>query len=304
MTERSGLSSLEGFAILDKPTGITSYSLLGQVSRKLGTKIKAGHAGTLDSFASGVLVLLLGRYTRMSDFFMATTKSYEAIIGFGSETDTLDPEGQVVARAPAPDTQDLQSVLPGFLGEIMQVPPVYSALHVDGERAYVRARKGQEVVLPPRPVTIHRLALKSYEDGKALISVDCSKGTYIRSLARDLALASGSRGHLLALRRTASGPFDIGGSVKLAELDASHVRLMDRDIATGLGLDCMKLDEPEATAFSNGLPMGRMSSFSSAPETHSAAVFDAAGLFLGIASPKPAPSTGWRYAFVLEKPRC
>ncbi len=303
MIEGSGLQSLEGFAVIDKPTGLTSYSMLGKVSKKLGPKVKAGHAGTLDSFASGVLVCLFGRYTRMSDFFMATTKSYEALIGLGSETDTLDPEGEEIARAPLPGLQELQAAIPGFLGEIMQIPPVYSALHVEGERAYVRVRKGQEVVLPPRPVTIHKLELKSYEHGKALISVDCSKGTYIRSLARDLALACGSRGHLLALRRTASGPFLIDDSVKLDDLNVSQLHFMDRDIATGLGLDCMNLEGSEATAFSNGLPMGRMPSFAAIPGARSAAVFDTYGLFLGIATPKPAPSKGWRYSFVLEKPR-
>jgi tRNA pseudouridine55 synthase len=294
---------LEGFAVIDKPTGLTSYSLLGKVSRKLGPKVKAGHAGTLDSFASGVLVCLFGRYTRLSDFFMATTKSYEAIICFGTETDTLDPEGKEIARSSVPSLADLQAVLPAFMGETMQVPPVYSALHVDGERAYERVRKGQEVVLPPRPVTIHRLELKSFEDGKALISVDCSKGTYIRSLARDLALACGSRGHLSALRRTAAGPFAITDSIKLEELDASMIRHMDAGLARGLGLECRTLEGTEAKAFSNGLPMGRLPSFAGTPGSSSVAVFDTAGEFLGIAAPKPAPSSGWRYAFVLEQPR-
>jgi tRNA pseudouridine55 synthase len=300
VTEASGLKGLEGFAVIDKPAGLTSYSLLGRVSRKLGQKVKVGHAGTLDSFASGILVCLFGRYTRMSDFFMGTSKSYDALIGFGSETDTLDPEGQEIAQAPIPGLQALEAALPGFLGEIMQVPPVYSALHVDGERAHVRVRKGQEVVLPPRPVTIHTIELKSYENGKALVSVECSKGTYIRSLARDLALASGSRGHLLALMRTASGPFDLTGSVSLEDFNASKLRPMDPDIATGLGLDCLSLEGAEAMAFSNGLPMGRMPSFASAPGSRSVAAFDGSGSFLGIASPKQAPSIGWRYAFVLE----
>ncbi|MGD9938499.1 MAG: tRNA pseudouridine(55) synthase TruB [Clostridia bacterium] len=303
MTDESGFSNLEGFAVIDKPTGLTSYSLLGKASRKLGSKVKAGHAGTLDSFASGVLVCLFGRYTRMSDIFMATTKSYDAVISFGVETDTLDPEGQAIARAPVPDLEALQAALPAFMGKIMQVPPVYSALHVDGERAYERVRKGQAVVLPPRPVTLHRLQLKSFEDGKALISVDCSKGTYIRSLARDIALACGSRGHLVALRRTAAGPFSIKDSVKLDELDATMIRHMDAGLAMGLGLECRTLEGTEAKAFSNGLPMGRMPSFAGTPGSVSVAVFDTAGEFLGIAAPKPSPSVGWRYAFVLEQPR-
>jgi tRNA pseudouridine55 synthase len=303
VTNGSGPPSLEGFAVIDKPTGLTSYSLLGKVSRKLGPKVKAGHAGTLDSFASGVLVCLFGRYTRLSDFFMATTKSYDAVIGFGSETDTLDPEGCEIARAPLPDLPALESALPGFLGEIMQVPPAYSALHVDGERAYERVRKGQEVVLPPRPITIYRLELVSFEAGKALISVDCSKGTYIRSLARDIALACGSRGHLLSLRRTASGPFTLAGSSRLEDFSASMIRCLDPSLATGLGLECRTLEGTEATAFSYGLPMGRMPSFAGYPGSGSAAVFDSSGDFLGIASPKPAPSIGWRYAFVLERPR-
>ena len=235
--------------------------------------------------------------------FRSTRKSYDAVIGFGTETDTLDPEGAEVARGPIPGLHDIEAALPGFLGPIMQVPPVYSALHVDGERSYERVRKGQEVILPPRPVTIYSLALKSYEDGKALVSVDCSKGTYIRSLARDIALACGSRGHLLALRRTSSGPFTLPGSVCLEDFNASRLRLMDPDIASGLGLECRVLEGTEAIAFSNGLPMGRMPSFATAPGATSVAVFDALGGFLGIASPKPAPSNSWRYAFVLEQPR-
>ena len=303
MTQNSKISSLEGFAVIDKPTGLTSYSLLGKVSRKLGQKIKAGHAGTLDSFASGVLVCLFGRYTRMSDFFMGTSKSYEALIGFGSETATLDPEGQIIASAPIPSLAKLKSVLPAFLGTIMQVPPVYSALHVNGERAYERVRKGQEVVLTPRPVTIHRLELMSYEDGKALVSVVCSKGTYIRSLARDIALACESRGHLLALRRTASGPFTQDQAIKLEDVSPTMLRSINPELALGLGLECRNLQESEALAFSNGLPMGRLPSFAAAPGAKSVAAFDSYQQFLGIASPKPLPSIGWRYAFVLERLR-
>lgn len=303
MTDDSGIPGLGAYAILDKPTGLTSFALLSQVSRLLGPRIKAGHAGTLDSFASGVLVCLFGRYTRLSDYFMGTSKTYEALIGFGTETDTLDPEGRVIAQSSIPSREVLESVLPGFIGEILQVPPVYSALHVDGERAYERVRKGQTVLLPPRPVTIYRLELLSFIEGRAHIVVTCSKGTYIRSLARDLALACGARAHLLELRRTTSGPFTLADSVKPSDFNASKLQILDQRSTTGLGLGCIELQHDEARAFSNGLPLNRIPAFSELSGSQPVAVFDSLSNFLGIASPKPSSLKGWEYDFVLERPR-
>lgn len=285
-----------GFAIIDKPVGITSFSLLASLGRRLGPQAKSGHAGTLDSFASGVLICLFGRYTRLSDYFMSTAKGYQADILFGEETDTLDPHGAVVARGPLPTAAALDDALAGFRGEIMQAPPAYSAVHIDGQRAYERARKGQDVRPEPRPVTIAALELESYDNGVARIRVACSKGTYIRSLARDIALAAGSRGRLAALRRTFSGPFAVENAIAADDFGPESLRTLDRSIAGALGLGVVQLSDEEAAVFSNGLPLFRLASFSRLSIESPAAVFASDERFLGIVSRRGAV---WQYDFVM-----
>ncbi|MBN2875966.1 MAG: tRNA pseudouridine(55) synthase TruB [Spirochaetales bacterium] len=285
-----------GFAILDKPVGITSYSFLSSMGRRLGDIVKSGHAGTLDSFASGVLVCLFGRYTRLSNYFMGTGKGYEALIKFGEETDTLDPEGAVVATAPVPDLRAVEAALPSFRGNILQVPPVYSAVHVGGERAYQRARKGQDVPLVARPVTINELELLSYEAGLARIRIACSKGTYIRSLARDIATSCGSRGRLQELRRTFSGPFRVEDAVQPDDFSAVSVRSLGMSDVAGMGLGAVCLEAKETSAFSNGLPLFRLETFLSMDGPSPQAVFDGNGSLLGIVSRNEG---AWHYEFVL-----
>lgn len=287
---------LSGFAVIDKPEGMTSFKFLATMGRRLGDGVKSGHAGTLDSFASGVLVCLFGRYTRLSDYFMGAGKCYEADILFGEETDTLDPEGVIVATAPAPKRLAIEQALPAFLGDIMQAPPVYSAVHIDGQRAYERARKGQVVVPATRPVTIHSLELVSYQDNVARVRVSCSKGTYIRSLARDLALACGSRGRLSALRRTRSGPFDLSGAIRPDEFGPDKLRVLTKADAAGLGLGVVDLRAEETRAFSTGLPLFRLETFASLESTVPVAVFGLDGAPLGIVA---RSGTAWKYAFVL-----
>lgn len=285
-----------GFAVMDKPEGVTSFKFLSTLGRKLGDHIKSGHAGTLDSFAGGVLVCLFGRYTRLSDYFMGAGKGYEAEILLGEETDTLDPEGAVVATAPVPTLIALEAVLPSFRGTIMQAPPAYSAVHIDGERAYERARKGQDVQPKSRPVTIDALDLLSYEAGVARIRVVCSKGTYIRSLARDIALACGSRGRLSALRRTHSGPFSIAEAIRPEDFGAGSLRVLTPGYATGLGLGVVQLERDETKAFSNGLPLFRLDTFADLESSVPVAVFGPESLPLGIVS---RSGSSWKYAFVL-----
>jgi tRNA pseudouridine55 synthase len=285
-----------GFAVLDKPAGVTSYTFLSKAARRLGDGVKAGHAGTLDSFASGVLVCLFGRYTRLSDVFMGAGKGYEADVLLGEETDTLDPEGRVVATGAIPSRSEIEAALPSFRGAIMQSPPAYSAVHVDGERSYKRALKGQPVEPAARPVTISSLELLSYEGAVARIRVACSKGTYIRSLARDLALACGTRGRLSALRRTFSGPFRAEEALLESALEPSCLRRLTEADAASLGLGLARLGAEEARAFSYGLPIFRLASFSALEAPSPLAVFDEAGECLGIV----ARSGGaWKYACVL-----
>jgi tRNA pseudouridine55 synthase len=163
----------------------------------------------LDKFAEGLLVLLMGKALKLSQYLTHLDKRYEAAILFGAETDTLDPEGAVIAEAPPPARALLEAALPAFQGEIMQEPPAYSAIHINGKRAHELARQGETVVMKKRPVTISSIILHSYEPPLAHIEVACSSGTYIRSLARDIALAAGSRAHVAALRRTRVGHFRV-----------------------------------------------------------------------------------------------
>lgn len=293
--------SLSGFAVIDKPVGMTSFKFLSSLSRKLGDHVKSGHAGTLDSFAGGVLVCLFGRYTRLSDYFMGSGKGYEAEILFGEETDTLDPEGSVVATAPVPTLAALEAALPVFRGDILQSPPAYSAVHIDGKRAYERARKGQDVQPKSRPVTIDTLELLSYEAGVARVRVACSKGTYIRSLARDIALACGSRGRLSALARTHSGPFSRAEATNPDDFGPASLRVLTPAYAAGLNLGVVRLEPIEAKAFSNGLPLFRLDTFSSLESPVPVAVFGPENLPLGIVN---RSGSAWKYACVLGSGAC
>jgi tRNA pseudouridine55 synthase len=188
--------------------------------RRLAHQKRVGHAGTLDPLAEGVLPVLLGRATRLADFIQSGQKTYLATLSLGVATETDDAEGASVSTAPVPPISDavLEHVLDGFRGEILQTPPKYSALKVDGRRAYAVARAGREVALVPRQVTIYDLRLKSRSPTELALEVSCSKGTYIRALARDVAIALGTVGHLASLVRTRVGPFVLDASLTPEEL--------------------------------------------------------------------------------------
>ena len=242
-----------GLALLRKPEGITSFKALFPVKRELGSG-KVGHAGTLDRFASGLLIALIGSYSRLAPYVMSGEKRYRGIVAFGVETETLDPEGDEVAAAPAPNRERLEAALALFRGFIMQRPPAYSAVHVDGERAYERALRGEEPELKERRVEIRELSLLSYEDERALIEVRCSSGTYIRSLARDIALACGSRAHLAALERLSIGPFLVKDAVAPDAFNpAQNLRPLTPADAASLGLRVLGLEAGAlAIRFANG----------------------------------------------------
>ncbi|WP_423143051.1 tRNA pseudouridine(55) synthase TruB [Parablastomonas sp. CN1-191] len=213
-----------GWLILDKPLGLGSTQAVAAVKRNLREaghgRVKVGHGGTLDPLASGVLPIALGEATKLAGRMLDASKTYEFTIAFGSQTDTLDAEGRVIAESDLrPSRAEVEAVLPRFSGAIEQVPPVFSALKVDGERAYDRARAGEAVNLVARAVTIHALALQSGGEGEATLRADVSKGTYIRSLARDIALALGTVGHVSYLRRTRAGPFGIETAISLDKLN-------------------------------------------------------------------------------------
>ncbi|WP_183340959.1 tRNA pseudouridine(55) synthase TruB [Microlunatus antarcticus] len=215
-----------GVVVVDKAAGLTSHGVVGRVRRLLGTR-KVGHAGTLDPMATGVLVVGVERATRLLGHLTLTDKTYEATIRLGVGTVTDDAEGDVVATPGAPelDTIRLEVALDALRGPILQVPTAVSAIKVDGVRSYARVRAGEEVALVPRPVTVHRFDVLARRDAEAEgvavidldVVVDCSSGTYIRALARDLGSALGSAGHLTALRRTRVGPFTLDEAVVLPE---------------------------------------------------------------------------------------
>jgi tRNA pseudouridine55 synthase len=197
-------------------------------------KTKVGHGGTLDPLASGVLPIALGEATKLAGRMLDATKEYDFTIRFGEQTDTLDAEGEVVFRSDVrPTAEQVESILPSFTGEIEQVPPAYSALKIGGKAAYARARAGEDVELPSRGVTIHSLAIGHSSEGAAEITLSAvvSKGTYIRSLARDIAQALGSVGHVSYLRRTRAGPFSLASAISLDFLEqAAKARALTRTV--------------------------------------------------------------------------
>jgi tRNA pseudouridine55 synthase len=215
---------INGWIVLDKPVGLGSTQAVSAIKRLLREagepKTKVGHGGTLDPLASGVLPIALGEATKVAGRMLGATKQYAFTIRFGEETDTLDAEGQVVSTSDLiPTAADVQAILPRFSGKIEQMPPAHSALKIAGKAAYARTRAGEQVVLNSRTVTIHELRLVSDCANEASLMATVSKGTYIRSLARDIAHALGTVGHVSYLRRTRAGPFALERAVSLDFLE-------------------------------------------------------------------------------------
>ena len=239
---------MHGWIILDKPLGLGSTQGVSAVKRALREggypKMKVGHGGTLDPLASGVLPVAVGEATKLAGRMLYASKIYDFTIGFGAQTDTLDAEGRIVAESGIlPTRAEVEAIMPAFTGGIAQMPPAYSALKVDGKRAYDLARAGEEVALAPRRVTIHALALAADAPegplGSVTLTAHVSKGTYIRSLARDIALALGTVGHVTMLRRTKAGPFTLDHAISLDNLAeaAKARRLEDITLPLTAGLD-------------------------------------------------------------------
>jgi len=224
---------LSGWIILDKPVGIGSTQCVSAVKRALREagepKTKVGHGGTLDPLASGVLPIALGEATKLAGRMLDATKQYEFTIRFGEETDTLDGEGELVAASThRPARAEVEAILPSFTGPIEQVPPAYSALKIGGKPAYARARAGEQLDMKPRAVTIHDLRLLSTKPDEATLAATVSKGTYIRSLARDIARALETVGHVSMLMRTRAGPFDLARAISLDKLaEIAKARTLD-----------------------------------------------------------------------------
>jgi tRNA pseudouridine55 synthase len=211
-------NAISGVLVVDKPIGLTSHDVV-QIIRK-GTNIRrAGHTGTLDPRASGVLVVLVGPAVRLSEYVSASDKRYQAVIRLGSTTDTYDAEGQVTSSSPVNISEEqFDAELKSFIGEIEQTPPPYSAIKIKGKKAYELAREGEEVELLPRKIQVYNLELLEWAPPEAVIDVYCSSGTYVRSLAYDLGEKLGCGAHLVGLRRTKSGRFTLRDAVPLRKL--------------------------------------------------------------------------------------
>ncbi len=212
------VNPMNGIVIVDKPQGWTSQDVTARLRRVFNTR-RIGHGGTLDPMATGVLPVFVGRATRGVEFFEHAEKTYETVLRLGMTTDTEDITGAVLTESAATVTEaDVLAVLPQFRGEILQVPPMYSALKVDGKKLYELARAGKEVERKPRPITIHELALLGMDADGVRLRVRCSKGTYIRTLCKDIGEALGCGGCMAALRRVTAGEYTIEESVPLREL--------------------------------------------------------------------------------------
>ena len=249
---------MNGIIIIDKPQEWTSNDVVSRLRRVFNTR-RIGHGGTLDPMATGVLPVFVGRATRGVEFFEHAEKVYETTIRFGLTTDTEDITGKVLTETEVTLTEeDLQKVLPRFRGEILQVPPMYSAIKVNGQKLYDLARKGREVERQPRPITIHELQLLEFSGNEARLRVRCSKGTYIRTLCKDIGEALGCGGCMAALRRVEAGEYTLEGSIPLRQLldisergeDVEHLlRPVDTMFASH---EKLSLNEKQARLVKNG----------------------------------------------------
>jgi tRNA pseudouridine55 synthase len=219
MNSQDVKNAISGALVVDKPVGMTSHDVVQAIRNGTGLR-RAGHTGTLDPRASGVLVILVGPAVRLSEYVSASDKRYQAIIRLGGSTDTFDSEGKVtLTKDPLNITEEqFNNALQTFVGEIEQTPPPYSAVKVQGRKAYEMARQGEEVDLTPRKITVHHLEVLEWAPPEVVIDVHCSSGTYVRSLANDLGVMLGCGAYLVGLRRTKSGRFSLRDSVPLRKL--------------------------------------------------------------------------------------
>jgi tRNA pseudouridine55 synthase len=251
---KSNRAVVDGWVVLDKPVGMTSTQAVSRLKRVYNAK-KAGHAGTLDPLASGILPIAFGEATKTVPFVQDGEKAYSFTVRWGAETDTDDADGRITRESDArPDVGAIEALLPRFTGEIMQTPPQFSAIKIAGERAYDLARDGETVALQPRPVTVHRLALVDADGDEAKLVMECGKGAYVRAIARDLGRLLGCFGHVTALRRTRVGPFYEDDSFTLEEIEAPGGALAALlSVEAGLTeLPCVIVDRDAAARLRRG----------------------------------------------------
>jgi tRNA pseudouridine55 synthase len=254
---RNNRREVNGWVVLDKPVGMTSTFAVSRIKRVFNAK-KAGHAGTLDPLASGILPIALGEATKTVPFVQDGEKAYRFTVRWGVQTTTDDTEGEAVAQSDTrPDLEIVRRALPCFVGTILQKPPAFSAIKINGERAYDRARDGEAVDLPARPVTIHGLELISMPSADEIVlEARCSKGTYVRAIARDLGVMLGCFAHVTALRRTRVGPFIEPDAVGLGDLDHEDGPRGLLPVEAGLSeVTCVPVNRGDAFHLRRGQPL-------------------------------------------------
>ncbi|MCE5301484.1 MAG: tRNA pseudouridine(55) synthase TruB [Planctomycetaceae bacterium] len=287
--ESLNLSRQGGLIPLNKPTGMTSRQVVNCVER-LTRPLKAGHAGTLDPLASGVLVVCIGPATRLIEYVQRMRKQYVGAFLLGRQSPTEDIEGEVVELPDAtqPTLEQTETAVRHFVGRILQRPPAFSALKIQGRPAYRLARQGRPVELQPRPVEIHRIAVQSYQYPELILEVECGAGTYIRSLGRDLAERLGTAAVMTALRRTAIGQFCIESSIELDKLTVDGwTRYVESPLRAVEGLPQIQLTSDEVARIRNGQTIARRD-----VEAAEIAALDPDGQLVGIL--EPAPDGRWR----------
>ena len=248
-----------GLLLVDKDAGPSSFAAIARLRPVLGRKV--GHAGTLDPFATGLLLVLAGRATRLAPHLSGADKRYRATVRFGWRSSTDDPEGELVEDGASTSRSEVAAALPALRGAIEQVPPAASAVHVDGVRAYARFRRGEAVVVPPRRVVVHELELTSFDEAAqtAELAVACGSGTYVRSLARDLGESVGCGAYLTALRRTEVGPFSVADAARVEDVLGTGVRApaWREPVDAVPDLPLRTLSGEEAVALRHGRPLAR-----------------------------------------------
>ncbi len=249
-----GPGTTDGLLLVDKPAGVTSHDVVAVARRAFGQS-RIGHAGTLDPFATGLLVVLVGRGTRLIPYLDAEPKVYEATIRFGAETDTDDVTGNVVREAPPPTELAVDAALATMVGDLEQRPPDYSAKQVGGVRAYAAARRGSPLDLAPVTVRVHAWTVGEWRGRDVDVTVVCGGGTYVRALARDLGMAAGSAAHLVALRRTRAGRFDVDGASPLADVQQGRATLRPlREAVAQLPVQGLDAEELRLVSHGRGVP--------------------------------------------------
>ncbi len=268
-----------GLVLLKKPSGITSHNVLQPIKKAVKPSL-VGHTGTLDRFADGLLLALVGPCTKLNNYFSCMGKKYAGTIEFGKETETLDPEGEVIATAGIPQRETLLCALENFKGKIKQRPPKFSAVHINGKRSYKMALSGEEPEMPERDIEIYSLELDEYDPPYADIRASCSKGTYIRALARDIGLACGSRAYLKSLTRTDIGSFNIDDACDAGLFDPDKDLIPEHSFLAELdNIEFIYVNEDQEKLIKNGVQIS-MAEIPVKDESRQLAVFSEKEIFL------------------------